>query len=439
MVKKMKRELFCKILNSEMQLATGCTEPAAVALCAAYASEQLGTEVAEVHVLASVNIIKNAMSAGIPGISNTGINYAAALGAIGGVVERQLQVIDSTSEKEREKAVKLVKDGHVHMGMKNTEEKLYIEVEVRSADGHQAKAIIATAHTNLVYLEKDGVCLLKKQQLTGTEKISPDLVEHTLSVESIYRFVNELDRQTDDLHMVELAIAVNKRIAEEGAQKPFGLTIGQHIMNARSEGTMGSDVVTAAMERTASGIDARMGGAGVPVVTNSGSGNQGITATIPVLTAAEAFGIDDDRLFRAVTLSHLMAIYIHCRFGLLSALCGATIAGTGASCGIVYLLGGGPKEIGYAINNMMGCVTGMLCDGAKADCAMKVSACVNMAFLSAFMAIKGTCVSSDEGIVEEDPAHTIRNFVRLGNDGSPVMDNIILDIMFSKRTGKMLE
>ena len=164
MVKKMKRELFCKILNSEMQLATGCTEPAAVALCAAYASEQLGTEVAEVHVLASVNIIKNAMSAGIPGISNTGINYAAALGAIGGVVERQLQVIDSTSEKEREKAVKLVKDGHVHMGMKNTEEKLYIEVEVRSADGHQAKAIIATAHTNLVYLEKDGVCLLKKQQ-----------------------------------------------------------------------------------------------------------------------------------------------------------------------------------------------------------------------------------------------------------------------------------
>ena len=126
-------------------------------------------------------------------------------------MERQLQVIDSTSEKEREKAVKLVKDGHVHMGMKNTEEKLYIEVEVRSADGHQAKAIIATAHTNLVYLEKDGVCLLKKQQLTGTEKISPDLVEHTLSVESIYRFVNELDRQTDDLHMVELAIAVNKR------------------------------------------------------------------------------------------------------------------------------------------------------------------------------------------------------------------------------------
>lgn len=430
----MKRELFCKILNSEMQLATGCTEPAAVALCAAYAGRQLEAEIAELQVLASVNIIKNAMSAGIPGIPYTGINYAAALGAVGGRTERQLQVIDSASEEAREKALQLVKDGHVCMGIKETEEKLYIEVEVKCIDGHQAKAVIAAAHTNLIYLEKDGVCLLKKDVSTRPEGISPDLMEQVLSIESIFRFANELDRQMDDLHMIELAIAVNRRIAEEGAQKQFGLTIGQHILNARNEGTMGNDVVTAAMERTASGIDARMGGAGVPVVTNSGSGNQGITATIPVITAAEAFGADDDRMFRAVALSHLMSIYIHCRFGLLSALCGATIAGTGACCGIVYLLGGGPKEIGYAVNNMMGCVTGMLCDGAKADCAMKVSACVNTAFLSAFMAMKGVSVSSNEGIVEKNPAHTIRNFVRLGNDGSPVMDNIILDIMLNKQT-----
>lgn len=429
----MEHKLFCEILNSEMELATGCTEPAAVALCAAYAREHLRGELAGLSVSASVNIIKNAMAAGIPGIQGTGIHYAAALGAVGGRAERRLQVIDQTTEWERCRAVELVESGRVQMSRKESPEKFYIEVELRSADGHQSKAVIAGSHTNLVYAEEDRVPVFTRSHQEVDRGVTPDLIEQVLSIQSIYDFVNELDQASDDLHMVKQAISVNRRIAQEGAEKDFGLHVGRNIHAARSMGRMGNGVVAMAMERTACGIDARMGGASVPVVTNSGSGNQGITATVPVLTAAECLGVGEDRMFRAVTLSHLMSIYIHCRFGLLSSLCGATVAGTGAACGITYLLGGGPEQIGHAVNNMMGCVTGMLCDGAKADCALKVGTCVCTAFLSAFMAIDGIAPQPNEGIVERDPAQTIRNFVRIGNDGSPTTDNIVLDIMFHKR------
>lgn len=429
----MDHKLFCDILNSEMELATGCTEPAAVALCAAYAKQRLHGSVARLSVSASVNIIKNAMAAGIPGLKGTGIHYAAALGAVGGDAQRRLQVIDTTTEAARNEAVQLVESGHVYMSRKETPEKFYIEVELESADGHQSKAIISGSHTNLVYLEEDGTTVLQRSSQSREGGVSPDVIDQTLSIQSIYDFVNELDRKKDDLHMIEQAISVNCRIAREGAEKVFGLHVGRNIAAARQMGNMGRDMVTTAVERTACGIDARMGGASVPVVTNSGSGNQGITATVPVVTAAEFLAVNQDRMFRAVTLSHLMAIYIHCRFGLLSALCGATVAGTGAACGIAYLLGGSAEQIGYAVNNMMGCVTGMICDGAKADCAMKVGTCVNTAFLAAFMAVDRISVQPNEGIVERDPAQTIRNFVRLGNDGSPTMDNIVLDIMLHKQ------
>lgn len=426
------RKLFCEILNSEMTLATGCTEPAAIALCAAYARSYLKGEVAELTVLASVNIIKNAMAAGIPGASYTGVDYAASLGAIAGKVERQLQVIDMATDEERQKAYELIRDGHVKMGKKETMEKLYVEVEVKSADGHQAKAIIASAHTNLVYVEEDGVVLVDHEIGTKVNGVSVDVIDETLSIESIFEFVNTLDREADDLHMIEQAISVNTRIAQEGADKKFNLHVGQNITAMKNAGYMSNDMVSTAMERTACGIDARMGGANVPVVTNSGSGNQGITATIPVITAAEFLNVDEGKKFRAVTLAHLMSIYIHCRFGLLSALCGATVAGTGACCGIVYLMGGTPAQIGYAVNNMMGTVTGMLCDGAKADCASKVATCVSAAFMSASMAMANISVQPNEGIVDYDPDQTVKNFVRLGNDGSPTMDNIVLDIMLTK-------
>lgn len=427
----MDRELICRIVNHEMMLATGCTEPAAIALTAANARLYLTGEPTEMKVQASGNIIKNAISAGIPGTDYTGINYAAALGAVCGKVDRQLQVVDDATPEEVEKAVALVHNGHVEVSRACDPDKLYIEVELSNAE-HQSRAILKGSHTNVVFAERDHepVALESKQQVA--DDITPELIGKTLNIQTIYDFVETLDREHDDLHMIEQAIEINSHIAEVGTQGSYGLNIGRGIRRSQEAGWMSRDVVTDAVALTSSGADARMAGANAPVVTNSGSGNQGITATMPIVSAARSLGISEERMFRAVTLSHLMAIHIHADFGLLSGLCGATIAGAAASCGLVYLQGGTAEQIGYAVNNMFGDVAGMLCDGAKADCALKICTCVFSAFQCAAMALNNECVKSTDGIVEKDPEDTIRNFVKLGNEGSPAADSLILEMLLNK-------
>lgn len=429
----MDRAIICQILNHEMMLATGCTEPAAIALTAAVARKNLVGEPEHVKVLASVNIIKNAMSAGIPGTSYTGMNYAAALGAICGRVDRQLQVVDGARPEDIERAAALVKSGNVLMGRTDEPDKLYVEVELRN-ERHQARAIIRGAHTN-VTLEEADYKLVSGSSRTREEQpgeIGPELISKTLSIKTIYDFVETIDREKDDLHMIELAIKVNSDIADIGEKGSYGLNIGRHIRASQESGMMSHDVVTDALAVTATAADARMAGANAPVVANSGSGNQGITATMPIVSAAKSLGLGEDCMFKAVTLSHLMAIHIHADFGLLSGLCGATIASTAAACGIVYLRGGSLKQIGFAVNNMLGNVTGMLCDGAKADCALKIVTCVFGAFHCAEMALRDECVSATDGIVETDPERTIENFVKLGNEGSPQMDDLILEMLLNK-------
>lgn len=428
----MNRKLICDILNHEMMLATGCTEPAAIALTAAVARRHLQGEISRLELKASVNIIKNAMSAGIPGTDRTGMQYAAALGAVAGRVDRQLQVVDDATAEEVAKALELVDSGKVVYGRCESPEKLYIEVALTSETGHTSRAITAGSHTNLCYLEEDGTVLMDESAAPAEVRISPELISETLSIQAIYDFVETLDRAQDDLYMIEQAIKVNGHIAEVGAKGNYGLNIGRNIRKNQAKGWMSRTLVDDAVAETASGADARMAGANVPVVTNSGSGNQGITATVPILSAARSLNIDEERTFRAVTLSHLMAIHIHADFGLLSGLCGATIAGAGAACGITYLLGGTVEQIGKTINNIFGDVTGMLCDGAKADCALKISTCVYTAFQCAFMALRDIEVQDSDGIVEKDPEKTIQNFVALGNYGSPKMDDLVLDILLKK-------
>jgi len=427
----MNRTLICQILNHEMMLATGCTEPAAIALTAAVAREHLIGEPTHVKVLASVNIIKNAMAAGIPGTDCTGMNYAAALGAVCGRVDRQLQVVDGATPEDVTKAVELVRSGNVEMGRTPEPDKLYVEVELTNGS-HQARAIIRGAHTNVTFVEEDHRELETAAQEAAADPITPRLIKETLSIQTIYDFVETLDREKDDVHMIEQAIKINSEIAKVGAEGSYGLNIGRHIRQSQESGLMGKDVMLEAVAVTSSAADARMAGANAPVVTNSGSGNQGITATMPIVSAAQSLGVGEGRMFRAVTLSHLMSIHIHADFGLLSGLCGATIAATGAACGLVYLLGGSAKQIGYAVNNMLGDVTGMLCDGAKADCALKISTCVFTAFHCAAMALRDETVKPTDGIVEQDPEVTIANFVKLGNDGSPKMDDLVLDMLLQK-------
>lgn len=428
----MNRKYICRLLNREMVVATGCTEPAAVALTAATARQYLEGEIQEIQISASANMIKNVMAAGIPGTDVTGIEYAAALGATGGDVSRQLQVVDSAPKEAVEEACRLVTESYVRLECEEVCDRLFVSVKLIGTEGHWSKVALSESHTNIISIEKDGEMVFCKGQEFDEEDPAKEQ-EEPLTIAKIFAFVETLDREKDDLHMIKSAIEINTRIMEEGKAGDYGLNIGRHIQKARERGFYSNDLVTNAVEDAASGVDARMAGANVPVVTNSGSGNQGITTTVPVLSAGKQLGASEEKIFKAVTLSNLMAIYIHSGFGRLSGLCGATIAATGAACGLVYLLGGGKRQIGYAVNNMLGDISGMLCDGAKADCALKVSTCLQAAFQCAFLAMDEVVAGATDGIVEENPEHTVWNFNRLGNEGSVEMDRIVLDILMSKK------
>lgn len=428
----MNRQLICEILASEMSYATGCTEPAAIALCAAYAKKYLNEEVKELTVNASVNIIKNAMAAGIPGTNRTGIDIAAAIGAITGNYKADLLVMDNASKEDLDKAIKLVDDKKVKVNKVDSKEKLYIEV-IAKGDNHSAKTIIASAHTNLVYAEVDKNIIINNPIDHKEKGIDTKTIDKTLSIESILEFVDTIDDYNDDLAIIDKAIEINSDISKIGLENIFNLSVGRNINEMINKKMFGEGMVSSIIKETSAGIDARMGGANHPVVTNSGSGNQGITCTIPPIVAGKYLKLDDKTIYKAVTLSHLMCIYIHCNFGLLSALCGATIASTASACAITYLLGGKEKQLSYTINNMMGSVTGMLCDGAKPDCALKVATCLNIACISAYMAMNNITVKDNEGIVEKNAVDTINNFIKISDEGSNMLDNIVLNIMLNKK------
>ena len=436
----MDKTMFFRILNSEMELATGCTEPGAIALTGAYAGAELnklGEAIQRMEVKASTNIIKNAMAAGIPGTSYTGMPYAAAIGAAAAAPERKLEVINGVSDDVYKAAELLVETGKVNVELAKVPQKLYIDVTVYGPT-HSARAVIADLHTNLVLLEVDGKEVFKADPNapvdTGRDVVTPEEIAAFLTVRKIYDFCDkELDPMNDPIDIIRSAVSVNSAICERGLEKDYGLAIGPNLRRNCHDGLMTWDMVTNSMMVTAAGADARMAGAPYSVVANSGSGNQGITTTMPVVSLAKWKEIPEDKMVRAVTLSNLIAIRIKSKFGRLSAMCGASVAGTGAACGITYLLGGGYDEICRAIHNMIGDVTGMLCDGAKADCSLKISTCVNAAFQAAFMAMRGVRVESTDGIVEDNVEYTIDNFAKLGNEGSGPMDAAILEMMLNKR------
>ena len=436
----MKKEMFFQILDKELELATGCTEPGAIALTGAYAGAELnklGDTLCRIEVNASTNIIKNAMAAGIPGTTCTGIPYAAAIGTVRAQPERQLEVIDQVEPCVYEAASKLVQDGAVTMGHAQVPQKLYIEVTCHGRT-HTTRAIIADLHTHLVLLEADGEALIKagSGEQNGGHGADQALMqaEKDMTLREIFDFcTEELDPMTDPIRMVRKAVEINGAISTEGLRQEYGLSIGRGLQKDCQEGRMTQDMVTNAMIAASAAADARMAGAPFSVVANTGSGNQGITATVPVLELAQWLEAPEEKMLRAVVMSHLVAIRIKSGFGRLSALCGATVAGTGAACGITYLLGGGYDAVCYTIHNMIGNVAGMLCDGAKPDCALKISICVNAAFQAAFMALRGVRVTQAEGIVEQSAEDTIDNFARLGNQGSGPMDAAMLQMMLNKK------
>ena len=417
-----------KLIHQEVIPAIGCTEPIAVALAAAKAAELLGTKPEKIDVYLSANILKNAMGVGIPGTGMVGLPIAIALGVLIGKSSYELEVLKDVTPEALEAGKQLIHDQVIHIALKENVDKLYIEV-VCQAGGSKSVAVIAHEHTRFVYCAKDDQVLLdERKSLEHTDEGEDD--ELKLSFDLVYDFA--MHASLAEICFILDTARLNKKAAEESVKGQFGHAVSKTISGPIGKKYLGDSSYTHMLRLTAAACDARMDGAMIPVMSNSGSGNQGIAATLPVVSFAEDMKCSEEQLIRALMLSHLMVIYMKQSLGRLSALCGCVVAATGASCGITWLMGGTATQITYAIKNMIGNITGMICDGAKPSCAMKVTSGVSTAMLSAMMAMENKVVTSVEGIIDEDVDRSIRNLTSIGSKGMEETDHLVLDIMTHK-------
>lgn len=421
-------ERIIALIKREVVPAIGCTEPIAVALCVAKATETLGETPEKIEALLSANILKNAMGVGIPGTGMVGLPIAIALGALVGKSEYQLEVLRDSDDQWVKKGKQYIAENRIHIGLKeNITEKLYIEIQVKSGS-HTATAIISGAHTHFVYIEKDGNVILDEKIQSTSDEVDG---EKELSLREVYEFAT-----TTPLELIEFindARRLNEKASQEALKGNYGHALGKTLSRPLGKGIMGDTIFSHILSATSNACDARMAGAMIPVMSNSGSGNQGIAATMPVVVFAEENHNTEEELTRALVLSHLTAIYIKQSLGRLSALCGCVVASTGSSCGITYLMGGNYEQVAYSVKNMIANLAGMVCDGAKPSCALKVSSGVSTAVLSAMLAIQNHHVSSVEGLIEDDVDRCIHNLTRIGAKGMDETDKLVLDIMTHKQ------
>jgi L-cysteine desulfidase len=421
-------DAIISLIKKEVIPAIGCTEPIAVALCAAKAREVLGEIPEKITVYLSANVLKNAMGVGIPGTGGmVGLPIAVALGALIGKSEYQLEVLKDSTPETVEKGRKMIENKTISIKLKEQiEEKLYIEVHCRSGQ-NDAKAVIAGNHTQFVYLSRNERILLNKTY-EKTEENGDEQIKFTLR--KIYEFATVTP--VEKLRFILDAAKINKKAAETSFNRNYGHGLGKMLNNSLVNSIMGDNVYTKILSYTSAACDARMAGAMIPIASNSGSGNQGITATLPVVIYAESTEKSEEELIRALILSNLTVIYIKQHLGRLSALCGCIVAATGSSCGLVYLMGGNFEQICYAVKNMVANLTGMICDGAKPSCSMKLTSGVSTAVFSAMMAVENKYVKSVEGIIDDDVDKSIKNLTLIGAKGMLETDKIILDIMTHK-------
>lgn len=421
------RRQIIALVKREVVPAIGCTEPIAVALCVAKATETLGVKPEKINVWLSANILKNAMGVGIPGTGMIGLPIAIALGALIGKSEYQLEVLKDSTLEAVEAGKHFIDEKRISIALKpDITEKLYIEVRCEAGED-SATAVIAGGHTSFVYVARNGEVLLDKHAISGKEEEEsvPDL-----TLRKVYDFA--MTAPLDEIRFILETARLNKAAAERSFQGNYGHGLGKMLRGTYEHKVMGDSVFSHILSYTSGACDARMAGAMIPVMSNSGSGNQGISATLPVLVYAEENGKSEEELIRALMLSHLTVIYIKESLGRLSALCGCVVAATGSSCGITWLMGGSYEQITYAVQNMIANLTGMICDGAKPSCALKVTTGVSTAVLSAIMAMENRCVTSVEGIIDADVDQSIRNLTKIGSQGMNETDKLVLDIMTSK-------
>ena len=413
-----------QILKQELAPALGCTEPVAIAYAAAKARSVLGTMPNHAKILVSRNILKNAMGVGIPGTKVVGLEMAAALGIIGGNSDAILEVLDGVTPDQIQMAEQFAKTG-VEVEQKVTSKKLYIEVILKTEEDN-ASVVIEDSHTNITKITHGAVSIYDRSSCGEIEEAECD--KSGLTVDGIYEAVTRM--APEEFSFLNETIQMNWAIAQEGLQRRYGLGVGQNIYDSIKTEDKADDMQNYIVALAAAAADVRMAGGTKPVMTICGSGNQGITATLPVIAAVISLKASEEMLCRALALGCLITIHVKQFIGKLSPLCGCGMGSSiGVCCALTYLQGGGLSQIKSAINNMVADVSGIICDGAKAGCALKIATVISSAYQCSLLALKNSGAGELDGIVGADVENSIRNLGELGNRGMADTDRVILDMM----------
>ena len=425
---------FVYILKSELVPALGCTEPIAIAFAAAKAKEVLGTAPTHLDVYCSGNIIKNVQGVVVPNSNGKkGIEIAAILGAVGGNSSDELEVLSKVNDEARAESEKLLDTDYCKCFHQKDIDNLYIKIiATSSVTKGDATVIVSGTHTNIVYIEKDGQVLLDTQNVKVEDANSPSAklkkAKELLSVERIYEFAN-IVKLEDVQAIIDRQIEFNTKIAKEGLTNDWGTKVGKTLYFCYDN----NDVKVRAKAAAAAGSDARMSGCSLPVVINSGSGNQGLTVSLPVIEYAKELKVSHEKLVRALTLANLIALLQKRYIGSLSAFCGAVCASAGAGCGITYLHDGDEKAIGRVLTNVLADVGGIVCDGAKPSCAAKIASSLDAAIMAFEMGyVNGDSFQPGDGLVKSEIEDTVKSYGRLGRKGMKSTDEEILEIMLEK-------
>lgn len=416
------------IVKRDVAPALGCTEPISLALASAIAASYLDSPLLSIQTKVSPNLMKNGMGVTVPGTGMVGLPIAAAVGAIAGDASAGLEVLKNIRPSDVRQAKTMLENHQVSVDIANVDCPLYSEALVLSECGW-VKVCIQDSHTNVVLIEKNGEVLFK-QEAVNAEVADDSQFFNTLSAQQIYHFA--MQAPLDKLAFIAEAAKLNSALSEEGLTHQYGLHIGKTLKKQISLGLLSDDLLNRIVIETTAASDARMGGALLPAMSNSGSGNQGITATMPSVVVARFVQATDEQLIRALFLSHTIAIYIHSKLPKLSALCAVTTAAMGSAAGMAYLLKGDFNAISMAICSMIGDISGVLCDGASNSCAMKVSTGVSAAYKAVLMALDNSRVTGNEGIVEHCVDKSINNLCAIATKSMVYMDRQIIEIMSAK-------
>lgn len=424
-----------ELLKSEVLPTMGCTEPGAVALAAAYAGEALNssTPISNITVTVNANVFKNGVAVGIPGTSENGLSIAAALGAIKKHPQDQLLVLTNISADELKIAREIIKEGRVAVEVDESQRKLWVKVRIETGADY-AEAIIAEKHTNMIRLERNGDCLFTQEQASAMERQDCRRVFRQSGI-TISRIIKITESIPDNsLEFMLDGVDMNLLAAQAGLTKRLGLGVGSLFYEMVTKGQLSDDLINYAKILTAAAADARMSGESVPVMSSAGSGNHGITVIMPVYAVAKKIGASREILARAIAISHLVTVYIKIHTGNLSALCGCAVAAaTGASAAITWLMGGTMSQIEWAMKNVIANLSGMICDGGKVGCALKLSTAATVAVESALLAQNDIVVPETNGIVDTTIEQTIRNLGQISSPGMVHTDHVILDIMLKRK------